>query len=343
MEKYNTTLTLMGEYQAEQQQLEQQWEDDNTPFNEEALQKIRCNMPVNIGKMSESKLTNIPSPNGKFLPKAMAMKFKRTNVLQLLRMNPDDIGRMHPASLESMCLTGLMVTEQHALYAHLKLVGPTWEKNKSEMMTERKWTWYQMMKNNFKESLASCFCHMAEYGPPGNHVGCPMIGKQCLIKADKMIDYNIDYGWTPDAEYESTSVTKSDVDNPGDKVLAEACKMAREKKANKHADILKKHYNGNLLQVSKVNGSCESMDESMDKMEFAMMQWMEFIIEKGENKVEAEKKKEVANFMESLNELKLAVLNYCQCLGMQMWKEESWRRQSRYSKCCGVWFGRGSV
>lgn len=318
MERYNTALMLTEEYQAEQDRQEKKWETDNAPGNIEALKKIRRHMPVKIRHMSEADLTNNPSPNGKFLPKPIAKKFKRTNVLQLLRINPDDIERMHPSTLENMRVTGLTLTERRALYLHLKPVGPKWEKNKAEKMTERKWTWYTMMKNNFKENLAPFIRHCEQYGPPDNHVGCPLLGKQCPIKADLLVDYNNDYGYTDADEYEVSEVRKADVDDPGAKAMLEALELAREKKANERADLLKKHYKGKLLQVSKANGSCEAMDELMDKMENHTMKWLEFVILKGDNLSEDDEKKEVANFTDALNEIKLAVLDLAQRSGMQM-------------------------
>ena len=318
MERYNTALMLSEEYQAEQDRLEKKWEDDNAPGNLEAIKKIRRHMPVKIRHMSEADLTNTPSPNGKFLPKAIAKKFKRTNILQCLRLNPDDLERMHPSTLENMRVTGLTLTERRALYYHLKPLGPKWEKNKSEKMTERKWTWYQMMKNNFKENLAPYQRHIDQYGPPENHQGCPLLGKQCPIKADKIIDYDGDYGWTDAAEYEVSDVKKSDADDPGAKAMQEALELAREKKANERADLLKKHYKGKLLQVSKANGSCENMDEAMDRLENHTMRWLEVVIEKGDNMGDADKKKEVAGLTEAINELKLSTLDFAQRSGMQM-------------------------
>ncbi|GAX15365.1 hypothetical protein FisN_8Lh344 [Fistulifera solaris] len=317
MERYSTALKLTEEYQAEQERMERLWEEANDGPNEIALRKIRRHMPVKIRNMSEAELTNTPSPNGKFLPQVMAKKFKRTNILQLLRVNPDDIERMHPASLENMRVAGLTLTERRAIYAHLKPLGPKWEKNKAEAMTKRKHEWFKMLKLNFKENVAPYQRHVDQYGPPENHVGCPLIGKQCPIKADKLIDYDGDYGWTPEAEYEVSQVTKADSDDPGAKAMQEARELAREKKANERADLLKKHYKGKLLQVSKASGSCESMDETMDKMEFAIGRWIQFIIEKGKDESDADKKKEVANFTDTLNDIKLGILDYCKRSGIQ--------------------------
>ena len=48
------------------------------------------------------------------------------------------------------------------------------------------------------------------------------------------------------------------------------------------------------------------------------MRWIEYIKEKGENESEADKKKEIANFTDALNEFKLKVLDFGQRSGMQM-------------------------
>jgi hypothetical protein len=324
MERYNTALMLTDEYQAEQDRIEKKWEEDNSGPNMEALRQMRRHMPVNIRNLSEAALTSTPSPNGKFMPKAMAKKFKRTNVLMLIRINPEDIERMHPSTLENMRVTGLTLTERRALYEHLRPVGPKWNKNKAEKMTERKWTWYQMMKNNFKESLAPYERHIKQYGPPEDHPyatrddpssGCPLIGKQCPVRANKDPDYTGDLGWTPEAEYEASSVTKSDVDDPGAKAMQEALELAKEKKANERAEALKKHYKG-VMFVSKANGSCEQMDESMDKMEIHQAKWTEDMLS-NENFSDDDKKKQIAGFTEALNELKLAVLDFATRAGMQ--------------------------
>jgi hypothetical protein len=317
MVRLNTALMITEEYQAEIERAERQWEADNEAANNEALKKLRRHMPVNIRHLSEAELTTTLSPNGKYLPISIAKKFKRTNILQCLRLNPNDLECMHSATLENMRVTGLTLTERRALFAHFKPIGPKWEKNKAEKMTERKWTWYQMMKNNFKEALAPYQRHIEQFGPPENHQ-CTLTGKQCPIKADKIIDYDGDYGWTTEAKYEVSKVRKADVEDSGAQAMAEARELAKEKKANGRTDQLKKHYKGKLLQVSKANGSCESMDEAMDHMEFNIMRWIEFIMEKGENESEADKKKEVANFTDALIEFKLKVLDFAQRSGMQM-------------------------
>ena len=130
-------------------------------------------MPVEVRNMSEAQLTNDPSPNGKYLPKATAKKFKRTNVLQMLRSSPDEILVWHPSTLENMRVTGLTIKERRALYHHLKPIGIRWNANASkggvgDKMMERKRVWFETMKSNFKERLNAYQRHVHKYGP---HVG----------------------------------------------------------------------------------------------------------------------------------------------------------------------------
>lgn len=330
MEKYSNALVLTDEYQAEEKRKEKEWDDTNAPDNLEALKKLRRHMPVEVRNMSEAQLTNDPSPNGQYLPAGTAKKFKRTNVLQVIRRDPDDIARMHPSTLENMRVTGLTLTERRGVYEHVRTIGPTWEGGKAEKMTERKWTWFNMMKSNFKENLASYKRHVAQYGPPGAHPyatranpkeGCPLLGKQCPLKADKLINYDGDFGWTDEAVYEVSDVKKADVEDSGARAKAEALELMKEKKANERADLLKKHYKGKLLQVSKANGSCETMDEIMDKMEFGLEKWIEDIIDLGDDKsklTDDVKKKEVANFNLVMNDCKLSVYDFCGRSGMQL-------------------------
>jgi hypothetical protein len=82
------------------------------PGDEEAFKKLRRHMPVEVRNLSEVALCTQPTPNRNVLPKAIARKFKPTNVLQLLRINLEDIGPMHPSTLEYVRQTGLTLTER---------------------------------------------------------------------------------------------------------------------------------------------------------------------------------------------------------------------------------------
>lgn len=120
--------------------------------------------------------------------------------------------------------------------------------------------------------------------------------------------------------YEPSDIKKADADDSGARALAEAAELAKVKKANERADLLKKHYKNKLLNVSKANGSCEQMDDSMDKMENATLEWMEKVIKAtrdGAKMSDEDSKKLLGLINKSMSELKLAVLDFAQRSGMQ--------------------------
>jgi hypothetical protein len=221
LDKYTNALMLTKEWAKEQKDKEHKWESDISAANYEALQKVRRHMPVNIRNVSETTLATDLTPNGKVLPKAIAKKFKRTNILMILRTDPSVIEVMHPSSLESMRTTGLTLTERRAIHEHMKEIAPKWKAMTSDKMCERKWMWHASLQSKLKEMLEKYDKHVEQYGPPGNHpyrkrndlngVGCPLIGNQCPIKADLVIDYSGDYGFPDTAEYEQQTVAKSNL------------------------------------------------------------------------------------------------------------------------------------
>jgi hypothetical protein len=221
LDKYNNAMMLTKEWAKEQADKENQWEIGISPGNYACLQKVWRHMPVNIGDLSEADLTCQPTPNGKMLPKPMAKKFKRTNILMLLRKDPASIEPMHPSSLEAMRTTGLTLTERRALHEHLKDVAPKWKLMASDKMAERKWMWHESLKSKLKEMLEKYEKHISEYGPPGNHPyakrgdpgagGCPLLGNQCPLKADLATDYTGDYGFPDQAQYGMEAVAKSNL------------------------------------------------------------------------------------------------------------------------------------
>ena len=231
MVKYSTALMLTDEYAEEQLALQQKWEDEIESDNVRALHQLRRHMPVNVRAMTEEELTTKPTPNGKKLPKDIVKKFKRTNVLQLLRVDPDDLEKMHPSLIEGVRTTGLILTERRALHEHLKDVGKKWQQMAADKNVERKWMWHQSLTSKFKEMLNAYEKHVKEYGPPGNHPykkrndppgssssGCPMIGNQCPVKANSTISYDDDYGFTIEAEYEISETKKSNLEDSSSSV-----------------------------------------------------------------------------------------------------------------------------
>ena len=204
MEKYHNALIISNEYLEEGKSKERQWEMNMKDENKLALTAIRRHMPVDIKNMTESQLTSDETPNGKILPTNIAKKFKRCNVLQLLRMNPTAIARSHPASLENYRVNGMTLTERRAVYSHLTdsktdsgmTIAQTWAKNQKDEMVNRKYIWYNMMRDNLKSTLASYDTHVDKCGPPNNHE-CTLIGNQCPLRADRNVInyYEADYGY----------------------------------------------------------------------------------------------------------------------------------------------------
>jgi len=143
MEKYLNALTLSDEHQEMERRQEEDWENSNKDGNTAALRAILRHMPVEVKKMSEAELATTPTPNKGRISREMCKRFKRTNVLQTLRTDPSELERAHPSTLENMRVTGLTLTERRALHSYFAPMSVSWDKNKAEKMTERKWVWFR--------------------------------------------------------------------------------------------------------------------------------------------------------------------------------------------------------
>ena len=223
MEKYNNALLMADEHIQQMNEAEERWETSIQSDNRIALLAVRRHMPVNIKYYTEEQLVSELTPNGQHLSKVIARKFKRCNVLQLLRMDPLSIRNLHPAILENMRVTGMTLTERRAVYCHLTESRPSsssqlddnnndnmtiaelWKKNRKDPMVERKLQWYNMMRDNLKSALSSYEAHINECSggddPTGQHHECKLIGNQCPIRADRNVInyYANDYGY-PDGD-----------------------------------------------------------------------------------------------------------------------------------------------
>jgi hypothetical protein len=188
MEKYQSALLASDEYRQEMQRREREWDESVAPDNRKAIIQLRRHMPVDIRNISEAALASRPTPNGKVLPADIAKKLKRTNVLQLIRLSPQYIEQVHFANLEGMSLSGLTLAENRALYEHLRVLGPKWEKARKDKGTERKYMWYQGVRNKLKQALNSS-----------------TVGREPII-------YDGDYGFPTDAVYEVLEVAKEDME-----------------------------------------------------------------------------------------------------------------------------------
>ena len=224
MEKYNNALLMADEHIQQMNEAEEKWESSIQSDNRLALHAVRRHMPVNIKYYTEEQLVSEVTPNGQHLSKVIARKFKRCNVLQLLRMDPVSIRNLHPAILENMRVTGMTLTERRAVYCHLTESRPSssllqlddknndnmtiaelWKKNRKDPMVERKLQWYNMMRDNLKSALSTYEAHVNECSvggdddPTGEHheCKCKLIGNQCPIRADTNVInyYDNDYGY----------------------------------------------------------------------------------------------------------------------------------------------------
>jgi hypothetical protein len=106
--KYWTSLVLTDQWAEEQAMTDEKREKENELNNREALELLRRHTPVNVRNMTEVKLICDPTPNGNILLK----EIMRTNVLQLLRMDPVAMEQVLPSLLEGMRTTGLTLTER---------------------------------------------------------------------------------------------------------------------------------------------------------------------------------------------------------------------------------------
>ncbi|KAG3105584.1 hypothetical protein PC121_g311 [Phytophthora cactorum] len=328
MEKYNTALMLTDEYAAEEARKEREWEEENYEENIKALKAIRRMMPVDVKKMSEADLQTMKSPTGKTLSRDIARKYKRTNVLELIRTDPADIAKNHPSLLDNLRVTGLTVTERRALHMHLRDVAETWKAQQGEEMTKKKYEWFKTLKETFKTVVNSYNKHVKQYGPEDNHpyatrddpdIGCPMIGKQCPIKANRSPAYDQDLGYPDGDVYMESSVQKGNPDDAGARALAEAQELARAKLANSRADALKKHYR-NVRLVAEANGACELIDTSLDLIENRQLLWFQARLKRRLERTEtaATIKVELAEFGELVNEIRLASLKFAERSGMNL-------------------------
>ena len=183
-----------------------------------------------------------------------------------------------------------------------------------------------MMKSNFREKVDTWQRHVDQYGPPDKHPyfnrnnpdagGCPLIGKQCPLRVDQMIEYDGDYGYPESPEYFRTEVKKSAL-----KRLSMAKKETNDvfkaKKSEERGAELKSHYKGKLLLVTLANGSCECMDDMMDTIEKTQENWIKKRLAQPCSSDEV-LDNEIVRFNDVLKELKLSVLQFAERSGMQM-------------------------
>jgi hypothetical protein len=294
MEKYSTAIVLTDEYHQELEMADQQWEEANAAANAAALDYVRRHMPVEIRLKTVDELVTALTAN--VAPGELLKRFKRTNGITLLRVNPIAIERMHPSTLENMRTTGLTLTERRALYAHLRPVGRKWQARADAMM-ERKYSWFTMLKNNFREALRAYELHVRQYDQSPDGVSCQCrFPRTCPVVADALIGYSVTGAGQPAAaEYEpmevmasqrgsdrepqsaaegvaSTTTTMTITKNEEQAVAATADAAVTK---SKRREELRKFYKGSMRNFSDANAACETMDDLVDNITYQTAQWVQ--------------------------------------------------------------------
>ena len=206
MEKYIRALELTDEYVQEQVKIERAWDEENRTENLSALIAVWKHMPVTIRKRSIAEWLVTPTPNGKFLPKPFLVKFSRTNVLTMLRMDPELIRKSHPSNLEQQRVSNLTLTERRALEAYLQPIATKHWHHGKDPLTKRKWNWYCLLRENLKDHVRRYREHESMYATSSSNGGgggvaccdCPRNIK-CPVKANQQLDYFVeDFGYPSD-------------------------------------------------------------------------------------------------------------------------------------------------
>jgi len=231
MEKFMTALLLTDEFAEEQRLKEEEWESKNSMANHKALEAVRRHMPVDIRTLTPQQLEE-----DRGLSKVMVQKFRRTNVLQLLRVDPALVAKWHPSTLEAFRVTGLTLTERRALHCYLASVAEAWKGGATDPMTTRKLAWYTTMRSNFKEALTRYEQHVGgSDGGPRRHIhstclrnSCELVGNQCPVRANKAIDYLAGDGGFPSGDvYEAPRIVVGLAEQQSQRSPAEVIAAAR--------------------------------------------------------------------------------------------------------------------
>ena len=180
------TCGHIQESHAVQERVEKEWEEDNAAGNLAALEKLQRRIVLDVGSVSQE---------SKFLWFTFA---PTKNIVDL-----------PPIAFENLNTTFLTLTERRAFFEHFRPAGRVWKTMASDKMMEKKWAWYCKMKEDFKEYLSAWKLHVDQYGPPGAHPyatkenpkGCPLIGNQCPLKADTLVNCAEDCKFTLISDY----------------------------------------------------------------------------------------------------------------------------------------------
>lgn len=270
MEKYNTALMMTDEYIEEEKRKELLWEQTHSEANERAVRLLRSAIPVEIAQLSEKDLKTLETPSGVPFPAELARRLKRTNILQLIRVDPATIAKMHPSVIEGYRANGLSLLERRALHHVLQQPFQQWKKQQKEEMSQKKYVWYLKLKATLTAAVTSYDRHVAMSEGPDNaqvHV-CSSLGMACPVKAEDKMEalYAIGLGFPDTEQYLVQEIIKSDPEGAGEKALQEAQAQARELVANERQRQLKAHYKMNIRMVAQAVGALEEMDIAIEAL-----------------------------------------------------------------------------
>lgn len=255
----------------------EKWESENMEENLEALKKVRRHMPVNIRSLSLERMHGMRTPNGKTLPAATAKKFKRTSILQIVRMHPREMASMKPSEIENLRTSGLTLTERRALYTYLQEVHEIWksQKHKDDQDTKRKLAWLEGLDTGFHEILETYCDHLATYSSSRSINSatrmhrCPLPGMQCPVTADKIFDYSGDFGFPEGDMYEEPEQEEASTRSLPDDGYADI----HSGRSARRTVELRKHYKGNLLKASEAIGVCDALEALVGALKEQRRRW----------------------------------------------------------------------
>ncbi|DBA03359.1 TPA: hypothetical protein N0F65_004636 [Lagenidium giganteum] len=272
MEKYNTALLMTDEYVAEQARIQAAWEAQHAATNARSAQLLRGAMPVEIARLSEHDLRTMKTPSGVPFPPDLARRLKRTNVLQLLRVDPTTITKMHPSVITNLRTNGLSLLERRALHHALLKPSKDWAKQQKEELSARKYAWFTKLKEALAQGLRSLEAHcqgldIDVYADDISHV-CSAVGTACPVRAEQKVLqlYACGLGFSMDEVFAAQEILKSDAEGAGEKARLEAQAHAREMVTNHRQRELKKHYRTNMRLVALALGALEEADALRERV-----------------------------------------------------------------------------
>jgi hypothetical protein len=218
-------------------------------------------------------LQTLTFPSGEPFPKELAKRLKRTNILQLIqidplditKIDPLDITKMHPSVIESYRTAGLALIERRALHEVLRIPFKVWEKQQKEELNKKKFMWYKKLQEILHSSARQFENHCGK--TTDNHK-CDLVATSCPVRAEEKIAqlYMNGHGFPDEKQYFKQDILKSDPDGAGEKALLEAQAHAKEVASNQRQRELMAHYKMNVRAIVLTNGVLNEMDMALEQM-----------------------------------------------------------------------------